>query len=206
MAQFLSRQRAHIAWVALVFLLVSCATDTTSVPADEVETIEQVAPEDTPPVLTYSKPTDCTTLLPEADVARLAERGLELTAGPGSPNNAPIYPDGQTLEELVNGLSCLFSIPGEEDSSLTVLLGTAAMDQSIRPTVISDLVGQQLNIGQTPDGAITYWKWGDNTIVPALHNAIYEDAWYSALIQPGDRQAYDEGVVLVQAMRQHTTQ
>jgi hypothetical protein len=64
-----------------------------------------------------------------------------------------------------------------------------------------------LNVGQTFDGTgLTYWIWGDEGIVSALHNELYEDAWYSALIQPGGRPAYDRAVVLVGAMRALTTE
>ena len=46
---------------------------------------------------------------------------------------------------------------------------------------------------------------GDEVIVPALHNTLYQDSWYSALLQPGGRAAYDKGVALVEGMRQQTT-
>jgi hypothetical protein len=52
---------------------------------------------------------------------------------------------------------------------------------------------------------LTYWIWGDEVIVPALHNTLYQDSWYSALLQPGGRAAYDKGVALVEGMRQQTT-
>jgi hypothetical protein len=42
-------------------------------------------------------------------------------------------------------------------------------------------------------------------IVPALHNHLYNDSWYSALLQPGGRAAYDKGVALLEGMRQQTT-
>ena len=73
--------------------------------------------------------------------------------------------------------------------------------------MIEDLVTQNLNVGQTIDGTgLTYWIWGDNETVSALHNELFQDAWYSALIQPGGRPAYDQGVALVAAMRSSTTQ
>ncbi len=97
-------------------------------------------------------------------------------------------------------------MPGEVDTGINIILGTASIDAAIRPTVIDDLLSQQLNVGQTADGALTYWKWGDEVIVPAIHNSLYTDSWYSALIQPGGRESYDLGVALVQAMRTQTTQ
>ncbi len=42
--------------------------------------------------------------------------------------------------------------------------------------MIDDLLAQQLNVGQTADGALTYWKWGDEVIVPAIHNSLYADS------------------------------
>ena len=127
--------------------------------------------------------------------------------GPGSPSTEPIYTDGQTPEELAGGLSCLFGLPNDEESGLSILLSAAPIDPAIRPKVIENLVTQKLNVGQTSDGTgLTYWIWGDSETVSALHNELFQDAWYSALLQPGGRPAYDQGVALVAAMRSSTTQ
>lgn len=155
----------------------------------------------------FTQPTTCVGILPASAVSDLAAQNIELTQGPGSGNSEPIFVEGQTPEELVGGISCGFSVPGDEDedAAVYILLSVAPVDPGARPGVIADLLDQKLNVGQTPDGALTYWIWGDEVIVPALHNSLYPESWYSALIQPGGRGAYDQGLSLVQAMRTETT-
>ena len=199
-------QQGSLTAITLVFLLVACSTASDTLVTEEVVTVEETVEEEAPVELTYSRPSDCTALLNDTGAALLEAQGVELIAGPGSPSNDPIYVEGQTPEELVGGLSCLYAIPGEVDTGINIILGTALVDDAIRPTVIDDLLAQQLNVGQTADGALTYWKWGDEVIVPAIHNSLYADSWYSALIQPGGRESYDLGVALVQEMRTTTTQ
>jgi len=200
------KQQSSLALLALVFLLSACGTASDTIVTEEVDAADEVVEEETPVELSYSRPSDCSTLIGEAGLSLLSPRGIELIAGPGSLSNDPIYVEGQTPEELVGGLSCLYAVPGEVDTGINIILGTASVDAAIRPTVIDDLLSQQLNVGQTADGALTYWKWGDEVIVPAIHNSLYTDSWYSALIQPGGRESYDLGVALVQAMRTQTTQ
>ena len=170
--------------------------------------VEETAPApEAPQALVFSLPTSCVNLLPEAYLEELAADGIELLRGPGSPSSEPIYTDGQTPEELVGGLSCLFGLPNDEESGLSILVSAAPVDPAIRPTVIADLLAQNLNVGQTNDGTgLTYWIWGDEETVSALHNELFQDVWYSALLQPGGRPAYDRGVSLVAAMRSSTTQ
>ena len=199
-------QQGSLTLVTLVFLLTGCGSASDTTVTEEVAPAEENVEEEVPTAVTFSRPSDCTSLLTDQGLALLTPRGIELVAGPGSTSNNPIYVEGQTPEELVGGLSCLYAVPGEEDTGINIILGTAALDAAIRPTVIEDLLDQQLNVGQTADGALTYWKWGDQVIVPAIHNSLYGDSWYSALIQPGGRQSYDLGVALVQAMRTQTTQ
>jgi hypothetical protein len=199
-------QQGSLTLVTLVFLLAACSTASDTIVTEEVALDEEIVEEQAPETIAFSRPTDCTSVLTEDGLALLTPNGIELIAGPGSPTNSPIYVEGQTPEELVGGLSCLFGVPGEEDTGINIILGVASVDAAIRPTVIEDLIAQQLNVGQTSDGALTYWKWGDQVIVPAIHNSLYGDSWYSALIQPGGRQSYDLGVALVQEMRTQTTQ
>lgn len=186
--------------------LAGCSPEEEVVEEPVEETEETEAPVD-PASLRFVPPADCTTLLPESAVADLESRGIQLVRGPGSPSAEAIYVEGQTPEELVGGLSCLFAVPGEEDTGITIILSAAAVDQSMRPAVIDAFLDEGLNVGQTNDGqGLTYWRWGDDVNVTALHNALYQDSWYSALIQPGGRSAYDQGVVLVDQMRSHTAQ
>jgi hypothetical protein len=190
----------------LLFVLSACSPDLElSLPSDEDavdeagSAVQEVAP------LVFTQPSSCRDILPQSALDNLALDGIELIQGPGSQSPDPIYVEGQTPEELVGGISCLFSIPGDDESGVYILLSVAPMTPALRPTVINDLVGQGLNPDSTADGALTYWRWGDDNLVLALHNAIYEDSWYSALMQPGGRAAYDRGVALVNAMRTETT-
>jgi hypothetical protein len=199
-------QQGSLTLVTLALLLAACSTASDTIVTQDVVLDEEVVEEEAPATVTFSRPADCTSVLTDQGLALLTPRGIELIAGPGSPSNDPIYVEGQTPEELVGGLSCLFAVPGEADTGINIILGTASLDTAIRPAVIEDLLAQQLNVGQTNDGALTYWKWGDEVIVPAIHNSLYGDSWYSALVQPGGRESYDLGVALVQEMRTRTTQ
>jgi hypothetical protein len=191
----------------LVLVLSSCSMagdDTADVSAD---TVEEVAPEVTLPIdLAFVAPVDCNDILPESSLDELRADGLVLVAGPGSPSADPIYVEGQTPEELIGGLSCLFAPPGDIESGANLVVSVAAVSEAVRPDVISAFLDVGLNVGQTTDGSgLTYWRWGDDVNVTALHNSLYKDSWYSALMQPGGRDAYDRGVALVDAMRAHTT-
>lgn len=189
----------------LVLSLGACAV------SDDSSGGEAEAPDESQPVvdavvaLTFSQPEDCTSLLPAAALSELEAAGLELIRGPGSASAEPIYSEGQTPEELVGGLSCFFGVPGDDESGLQILLSVAAVTADVRPAVIQGLLDQELNIGQTNDGGLTYWKWGDE-VGAAEHNTLHQDSWYSAILQPGGRPAYDKGVGLVASMRAHTTQ
>lgn len=199
-------QRAGVALGALL-VLAGCA------PAQEL-TLEQTPVEeeitavDAPPApLLFTAPRDCSTLLLPEQIDQLGTEGIELLRGPGSPGNEPVYVDGQSPEEAVGGISCLFGLPLEEESSVSIVLSVAPVAPAERGDIIADLLAQNLNVGQTTDGkGLTYWIWGDETVVSALHNELYEDSWYSALVQPGGRPSYDQAVTLVASMRQATTE
>jgi hypothetical protein len=192
--------------LGLLVTLVGCsAGPNLELGSEDDQAEESVTPSTDVTAIVFSQPSSCTEILPASAISTLAADGIELTQGPGSPSTEPIFVEGQTPEELAGGISCLFSIPDDEESGVYILLSVAPVDPALRPTIINDLLGQNLNVGQTPDGALTYWRWGDEIIVTALHNSLYEDSWYSALIQPGGRTAYDQGVSLVSQMRQETT-
>ena len=204
---FRGRLSVSVAAIFVLFLS-SCA------PTQELNLEQDVSVEDTPtpepqapPELTLSLPSSCADLLPQTMVNQLGSTGVELLRGRGSPSAEPVYLDGQSPEELVGGLSCLYGLPGAEELAVSIVLSVAPVDPAGRPQIISDLLAQNLNIGQTLDAkGLTYWIWGDDSVRSALHNELYADAWYSALVQPGGRPAYDQAVALVEAMRKSTTQ
>jgi hypothetical protein len=189
----------------LVLTLGACAASDDDLEASSEAIDDGASAADEVVVLTFTQPSDCNDVLPAPALEALNAAGLQLIRGPGSPSAEPIYIEGETPEELVGGLSCFFGVPGEDDSGLQILLSVAAVTTDARPGVIDHLLGQELNIGNTNDGALTYWKWGDE-VGAAEHNTLYEDSWYSAILQPGGRSAYDQGVGLVASMRTHTTQ
>lgn len=208
MAASLRRPLITAAAAVVLVVLTGCGGTSELTLETDIPVVEAAPPPEAPPApLIFMPPTSCADLLPPAFIEEFASEGIALLRGPGSPSAEPIYTDGQTPEELVGGLSCLYGLPNDEESGLSILLSAAPIDPAIRPTVIADLVAQNLNVGQTLDGTgLTYWIWGDEAIVSALHNELFQDAWYSALIQPGGRPAYDQGVALVAAMRSSTTQ
>lgn len=190
----------------LVLALSACSAGGAEAPLNDVDAPEDtVAPTDEVLVLTFRTPADCTDILPASALQDLASEGIELVRGPGSPSSESVYVEGQTPEELLGGLSCFFSAPDEDAGGAQILLSIAGVSSDSRPGVINGLVGQGLNTVQTNDGALTYWKWGDE-VGAAEHNALYDDSWYSAIVQPGGRAAYDQGLALVSSMRSHTTE
>lgn len=192
----------------LTLALGACSGNGEETATDSNTAVEEAAPEESLPApLVFTPPADCTDILPESAVESLRADGLVLVAGPGSASSEPIYVEGQTPEELIGGLSCLFAPPGDIEGGTNIVVSVAAVSENVRPDVINDFLEVGLNVGQTADGTgLTYWRWGDDGVVTALHNALYQDSWYSALMQPGGRDAYERGVELVDAMRSHTTQ
>ena len=204
--------------VLVLLTLSACSPTQELILEPELAIPEETAVETEIPTaaVTFIQPTDCTQLLPASSVAELADEGAVLLRGLGSGNPEPIFAEGQTPEELVGGISCLYGPPSQDDSeaesndseaesNVSIIVSVAPVDEAVRPQIISDLISQKLNIGQTNDGAATYWIWGDDANVPALHNTLYQDSWYSALIQPGGRSGYEKGAALVVAMRSNTS-
>jgi hypothetical protein len=204
--------------VLVLLTLSACSPTQELILEPELAIPEETAVETEIPTaaVTFIQPTDCTQLLPASSVAELADEGAVLLRGLGSGNPEPIFAEGQTPEELVGGISCLYGPPSQDDSeaesndseaesNVSIIVSVAPVDEAVRPQIISDLISQKLNIGQTNDGAATYWIWGDDANVPALHNTLYQDSWYSALIAPGGRSGYEKGAALVVAMRSNTS-
>jgi hypothetical protein len=165
--------------------------------ADEVD----AAPSE-PEELVFSLPSSCRNILPTEALDKLTSGEVDLLRGPGSGSAESVYPEGQSPQEERGGISCLF---GNTEETITYTVSVAPMTQATRAEVIDGLLAQQLNPGQTLDGALTYWIQGDQATVPAIYNALYEDAWYEVLIFPGGRLAYEECEALVTMMRSHTT-
>ena len=218
MSRYTKGLRAPMGAVLVLLTLSACSPTQELILEPELAIPEETAVETEIPTaaVTFIQPTDCTQLLPASSVAELADEGTVLLRGLGSGNPEPIFAEGQTPEELVGGISCLYGPPSQDDSeaesndseaeiNVSIIVSVAPVDEAVRPQIISDLISQKLNIGQTNDGAATYWIWGDDANVPALHNTLYQDSWYSALIAPGGRSGYEKGAALVVAMRSNTS-
>ena len=218
MSRYTKGLRAPMGAVLVLLTLSACSPTQELILEPELAIPEETAVETEIPTaaVTFIQPTDCTQLLPASSVAELADEGAVLLRGLGSGNPEPIFAEGQTPEELVGGISCLYGPPSQDDSeaesndseaesNVSIIVSVAPVDEAVRPQIISDLISQKLNIGQTNDGAATYWIWGDDANVPALHNTLYQDSWYSALIEPGGRSGYEKGAALVVAMRSNTS-
>jgi len=153
---------APILGASLLLGISGCAASTeltleTTTSSSEDPVVEEAAPE----TISFLAPTNCTELLPADSVALLEAEGIVLLRGPGSPSSEPIFVEGQTPEELVGGLSCLYGLPeqadAETENDLSIIVSVAPVNVDMRPGIINDLLAQNLNVGQTTDGALTYW-------------------------------------------------
>ena len=91
-------QQGSLTLITLALLLAACSTASDTIVTEEVVLDEEVVEEEAPATITFSRPTDCTSVLTDQGLALLTPRGIELVAGPGSPSNDPIYVEGQTPE------------------------------------------------------------------------------------------------------------
>jgi hypothetical protein len=198
------RARRTLSLVAIASLTVAgCSMggqDDQIVDEDVVEEVDTTPAE--PEELVFSLPTSCLNIVPSEALDKLTSGEIDLLRGPGSGSADSVYPEGMSPQEERGGISCLF---GNLDETITYTVSVAPMTQATRAEVIDGLLAQQLNPGQTLDGALTYWIQGDEATVPAIYNALYDDAWYEVLIFPGGRLAYEECETLVSMMRSHTT-
>ena len=198
------RARRVLSLVSLgIVLLAGCTMGSESDAVVEEDTTEEVdaAPE-APIELVFTLPTSCRDIVPQDAFDSLTSGDIGLLRGPGSGSVEGVYLEGQSPQEERGGISCLF---GNADETITYTISVAPMTQATRAEVIDGLLAQKLNPGQTLDGGLTYWIQGDQETVPAIYNALYDDAWYEVLIFPGGRLAYEECESLVTMMRSHTT-
>lgn len=198
------RARRVLSLVSLgIVLLAGCTMGSETDSLVEEDTTEEVdtAPE-APVELVFTLPTSCRDIVPQEAFDTLTSGEVGLLRGPGSGSVEGVYLEGQSPQEERGGISCLF---GNADETITYTISVAPMTQATRAEVIDGLLAQKLNPGQTLDGGLTYWIQGDQETVPAIYNALYDDAWYEVLIFPGGRLAYEECEALVTMMRSHTT-
>ena len=198
------RARRVLSLVSLGLVVLSgCAMGSESdAPLEEDSTEEVDTTPDAPVELVFSLPDSCRDIVPQEALDKLTSREVGLLRGPGSGSVEGVYLEGLSPQEERGGISCLF---GNTDETITYTISVAPMTQATRAEVIDGLLAQKLNPGQTLDGGLTYWIQGDQETVPAIYNALYDDAWYEVLIFPGGRLAYEECEALVTMMRSHTT-
>ena len=198
------RARRVLSLVSLgIVLLAGCTMGSDSDAVVEENAAEEVDTTPEAPVeLVFSLPSSCRDIVPQEALDKLTSGEIGLLRGPGSGSVEGVYLEGQSPQEERGGISCLF---GNADETITYTISVAPMTQATRAEVIDGLLAQKLNPGQTLDGGLTYWIQGDQETVPAIYNALYDDAWYEVLIFPGGRLAYEECEALVTMMRSHTT-
>ena len=189
--------------LAFVVVLSACSSQMGQTEATDDSSAGESEETAVPPVdLVFSLPSSCSQILPQPALDKLTSGEVDLLRGPGSGATESVYPEGPSPQEERGGISCLF---GNVEETITYTISVAPMTQTSRAEVIDGLLAQQLNPGQTLDGALTYWIQGDDVNVPAIFNALYDDAWYEVLIFPGGSLAYEEAESLVAQMRGHTT-
>lgn len=199
--------RSRVAGASLAFVLLTLAACSPGAVDDDAvndateEDVDAVVEEEEPREFTL--PDSCRSILPDPAIERLTSGEVDLLRGPGSGSTETVYPAGPSPQEERGGISCLF---GNIEETRTYTVSVAPMTQATRAEVIDGLLAQQLNPGQTLDGALTYWIQGDQENVPAIYNAVYPDSWYEVLIFPGGRIAYEEAESMVSQMRDYTTQ
>ena len=198
------RARRVLSLVSLgIVLLAGCTMGSESDAVVEENAAEEVDTTPEAPVeLVFTLPSSCRDIVPQEALDKLTSGEIGLLRGPGSGSVEGVYLEGQSPQEERGGISCLF---GNADETITYTISVAPMTQATRAEVIDGLLAQKLNPGQTLDGGLTYWIQGDQETVPAIYNALYDDAWYEVLIFPGGRLAYEECEALVTMMRSHTT-
>lgn len=191
-----------VAGLGILALVTACQAAPEAEPEEvvEEEVVAEEPEEELPQV--FALPGSCREILPLERFDQLVAGELDLLRGPGSGSTESVYPEGPSPQEERGGISCLFA---NSDETETYTISIAPMTQASRAEVIDGLLDQQLNPGQTADGVLTYWIQGDQATVPAIYNALYDDAWYEVLIFPGGRIAYEESESLVAQMRDHTT-
>jgi hypothetical protein len=190
-------QRLLIGTVALALIggLTACA------PEAEPDAVE-VTPEPTPtevesaepePELTFTMPTDCTSVLPASRVDALATQNIRLLGGPGSVDGNGYFRE-PTPEQLAGGISCVFAEDGV--GRTTLLISVAPVSTANRATIVNSLMGQGLNEATRDTGELTYSQQGDDNLVPAIYNVVTQQSWVAVISAVGGETFFDEAVTL----------
>lgn len=185
--------------VAVLLMLTACtpqvaAPTPTPTPSATVEPAPTETAAAAPPV--FSKPADCTTIVPQSRVDAFASAGSALIGGPGG--TYPQYYADPTPQETAGGISCIW---GDESSpGSNVEISVAPLSAGTRSVVIENLVAQGLN--EAPlDGAVSYGQLGDQSSAPAVLNVIRDDSWISVIEGVGGQSAFEEAVAIADEVR-----
>lgn len=195
----------------LAVALAGCAP--TEAPITEPTTSESAAPteptvEPTAPVVTESfiAPTDCSEILPPANIAKFESDGITLLAGPGGKYGDELITD-PTPETVAGGISCYFGVDNEDLNALTVsyLVSAVPLDASLRTDVIADLTAQGLVQSTDERGDISFGVLGGSAgQTTANYNIIAVDSWISVISSKGGEKAFLAAVELANAVHLNT--
>ncbi len=185
--------------VAVLLLLSACTPQVSApTPTPTPSATEQPAPAETaaaaPPV--FTKPADCSTIVPASRAAVFASAGSTLIGGPGG--LYPQYYADPTPQETAGGISCIW---GDESSpGSNIEISVAPLTAATRSIVIENLVAQGLNEAPLGD-AISYGQLGDQSSAPAVLNVIRNDSWISVIEGVGGQSAFEEAVTIADEVR-----
>lgn len=147
---------------------------------------------------TFTKPADCTTILPKDQVDSYAAENIVLLAGPGGIYGDELIPD-PTPETLAGGISCYFGYDNEDPNQIQIysVVSAAAVTADNRDGIVQGLVEQGLNEGTDSTGAMTFAIIGDTDAnVPAMYNVVNETSWISVISVFGGETFFEENVAI----------
>jgi hypothetical protein len=181
--------------IALLVALAGCTAAETPVEAPTATATEAPAPTATPEAvkLSFTMPTDCTTIVPKSRIDAFAAEGIILLGGPGG--KYADYLTDATPEEQAGGISCIWGFQDSEVSSFTI--SVAPLTAATRPAVVASFTEQGLN-EQVGGDAVAYGVQGDRTLDPAIMNVLRGESWISVIATIGGTDSYNQSVEIAQ--------
>jgi hypothetical protein len=141
--------------------------------------------------LSFTPPTECSTVVPQSRLDEFEAEGLVLLGGPGG--KYPDYLQDATPEEQAGGISCIWGFADSEVSSLTI--SVAPLSASTRPDIVESFNAQGLNEATSADGT-AFTLQGDRTLDPAIINVLRGDSWISVIMTIGGTESYREAELI----------
>jgi len=189
-----------VALLSLVLAGCTPASQPTSEPTTSISPSTEPTTDPTTPVPTetFTMPTDCTSILPPAQLDKFTAEGVILLAGPGGKYGNELITDA-TPEMNAGGISCYFGIDNEDPNLLAVkvLVSAVPLDSTNRDSVIADLTAQGLLQATDERGDVTFGVLGaTGGQTTANYNVVAADSWISVISADGGEKAYLAAVKL----------